>query len=186
MTNAENKHGNLTVLVVDDEANIRKTLSYCLAAENHTVIAVGNTADAIDEARRRSFDMAFVDLKLGEENGMDLIPDLLSESSWIKIVVITAHASIASAVEAMRRGATDYIVKPFTPDQIKLMTRHIGRIRQLETELAVLKEDMYRLGPEDRIQSDNAGMQRIIETARKAASSEAIVLLRGELCHQRQ
>jgi NtrC-family two-component system response regulator AlgB len=170
----------LSVLVVDDEANIRKTLSYCLAAEGHTVIAVGNPSDALDEARRRAFDMAFVDLRLGEEDGMDLIPELLANSPWTKIVVITAYASIESAVEAMRRRVTDYILKPFSPDQVKLMTRRIARIRELETEVASLKEDMQRFGPEARVQSRNPDMQRIIETARKSAASEAIVLIRGE------
>jgi len=177
---SENKTIPLSVLIVDDEVNIRKTLSYCLAAEGHTVIAVSNPADATEEARRRSFDLAFVDLRLGEENGMDLIPALLSDSPWTKIVVITAHASIESAVEAIKRGANDYIAKPFTPDQVKLLTRRIGRIRELETEIAALKEDVQRLGPEDRLQSLNAGMQRVIETAKRAASSEAIVLLCGE------
>ncbi|MBN1931511.1 MAG: sigma-54-dependent Fis family transcriptional regulator [Desulfobacterales bacterium] len=170
----------LQILVIDDEANIRKTLSYCLATEGHTVIAVSNPADAVEEAERRSFDMAFVDLKLGEEDGMDLIPVLLSDSPWIKIVVITAHASIETAVEAIRRGATDYIAKPFTPDQVKLITRRIGKIRELENEIAVLREDMHQLGPEDRLLSKNPGMQRVIETLRKAAASEAIVLLQGE------
>jgi len=178
--NGENKTIHLSILIVDDEANIRKTLSYCLATEGHMVIAVSNPADAAEEARRRSFDLAFVDLKLGQENGMDLIPILLSDSPWIKIVVITAHASIESAVEAIKRGAADYIAKPFTPDQVKFLTRRIGRIRELETEIAVLKEDVQRLGPEDRLQSMNAGMRRVIETAKKAASSEAIVLLCGE------
>jgi NtrC-family two-component system response regulator AlgB len=173
-------HKMLHVLVVDDEANIRKTISYCLAAEGHTVIAVSNPTDAIEEAGRRSFDMAFVDLKLGDEDGMALIPVLLADSPWIKIVVITAHASIETAVEAMKKGATDYIAKPFTPDQVKLITRRIGKIRELETEIAVLKEDIQRIGPEDRLQSRNPGMQRVIETARKAAASEAIVLLQGE------
>jgi NtrC-family two-component system response regulator AlgB len=170
----------LNVLIVDDEANIRKTLAYCLAAEGHTVISVSNPTDAIEESRRRSFDLAFVDLKLGEEDGMDLIPVLLSDSPWTKIVVITAHASIESAVEAMRRGATDYIAKPFTPDQVRQLTHRIGRIRELETEIAALRENMQRLGPEDKLQSKNAGMRRVIETARKAASSEAIVLLCGQ------
>ncbi|MFH1135355.1 MAG: sigma-54 dependent transcriptional regulator [Pseudomonadota bacterium] len=170
----------LDVLVVDDETNIRKTLSYCLAAEGHSVIAVSNPADAAEEARRRSFDLVLVDLKLGEENGMDLIPVLLADSPWTKIVIITAHASIESVVEAMKRGAADYIARPFTPDQVKLLTRRIGRIRELETEVAALRENMHRLGPEDRLQSKNAGMQRVIETAKKAASSEAIVLLCGE------
>ena len=178
--NSDNTYAHLSILIVDDEANIRKTLSYCLAAEGYTVIAVSNSADALEEARRRSFDLAFVDLKLGEENGMDLIPILLSDSPWTKIVVITAHASIVSAVEAIKRGATDYIAKPFTPEQVKLLTRRISRIRKLETEIAALKEDMHRLGPEERLQSLSVGMQRVIETAKKAASSEAIVLLCGE------
>jgi NtrC-family two-component system response regulator AlgB len=80
----------------------------------------------------------------------------------------------------MKRGATDYIAKPFTPDQVRIMTRKIGHIRKLETEIATLRQNMQRLGPEDRLQSKNTGMQRIIETAKKAAPSEAIVLLCGE------
>jgi two-component system, NtrC family, response regulator AlgB len=179
-TNNDKKSPLLHILIVDDEANIRKTLSYCLEAEGHSVIAVSNPVDAAEEARRRSFDLAFVDLKLGDENGMKLIPVLLSDSPWIKIAVITAYASIKSVVEAMRRGATDYIAKPFTPDQVKLVTRRIGKIRELETEIAAIREDMQRIGPEDRLESKNAGMQRVIETAKKAALSEAIVLLCGD------
>jgi two-component system, NtrC family, response regulator AlgB len=180
ITNSDDKSTPLRVLIVDDEANIRKTLSYCLEVEGHNVSAVSNPIDAAEEARRRSFDLAFVDLKLGDENGMKLIPVLLSDSPWIKIAVITAYASIKSAVEAMRRGATDYIAKPFTPDQVKLVTRRIGKIRELETEIAAIKADMQRIGPEDRLESKNAGMQRVIETTKKAALSEAIVLLCGE------
>jgi NtrC-family two-component system response regulator AlgB len=176
----EKKPTHLSILIVDDEANIRKTLSYCLVDEGHTVIAVSNPADAVAEAKRRFFDMAFVDLKLGEEDGMDLISTLLSNSPWTKLVVITAHATIESAVEAMRRGVSDYIAKPFTPDQVRILTQRIGRIRELETEIVTLKEDIHRMGPEERLQSNNTGMKRVIETARKAASSEAIVLLQGE------
>jgi NtrC-family two-component system response regulator AlgB len=174
------KTSSMNILVVDDDGNIRKTLSYCLAAEGYTVIAVSNPDDAVEEAKRRSFDIAFVDLKLGEANGMDLISLLGSASSWTKVVVITAYASIETAVEAMRRGATDYIAKPFTPDQVRMLTRRIGRVRELEIQVAALKEDMQRLGPEAQLQSRNSGMQRVIEMARKAAPSEAIVLLRGE------
>ncbi|MDF1545170.1 MAG: sigma 54-interacting transcriptional regulator [bacterium] len=165
---------------MDDEANIRKTLSYCLAKEGHTVIAVSNSADALEEAKRRSFDLAFVDLKLGNANGLELIPGLLSDSPWMKIVVITAHASIESAVEAMKRGATDYIAKPFTPDQVRLMAKRIAHIRELESEVAGLKDDIRRTRPEIRLQSNNPTMQRTLETAKTAASSEAIILLQGE------
>jgi NtrC-family two-component system response regulator AlgB len=174
------KTSRLSVLIVDDEPNIRKTLSYCLSAEEHSVVAVSNPVDAVEEARRRSFDLVLVDLKLGEEDGMQLIPILLSDSPWTKIVVITAHASVESAVMAMRHGATDYIVKPFTPDQVKLLARRIGQLRRLETEIAALREDMQRLSPEDRLQSSSVDMQRLIETAKKAAPSLAIVLICGE------
>jgi len=171
----------LAILIVDDETNIRKTLSYCLEAEGHSVISVSNFTDAINEAKRRSFDMAFLDLKLGKDNGMDLIPIILSDSPWIKIVIITAYASIESAVESIKRGATEYIVKPFTTDQIKLVTLRISRIRQLENQVVTLKENMQSLGREDSpFQSENALMQRFMETAKKAAPSEAIILLRGE------
>ncbi len=170
----------LNILVIDDEANIRKTLAYCLSAEGHMVTSVSNSADAVQEARRRSIDVAFLDLRLREENGMELIPILLTDSPWIKIIIITAHASIETAVEAIRKGAADYIAKPFTPDQVKLITRRMEKLRELETEITALKENLQRSGPEDRLQSLNPGMQRVIETARKAAASEAIVLLRGE------
>jgi two-component system, NtrC family, response regulator AlgB len=169
----------LNVLIVDDEANIRKTLAYCLGAEGHAVIAVSNGPDALEEARRHAFDLIFVDIKLGAESGLELIPAILSDSPRAKIVVITAFASIESAVDAMRCGATDYIAKPFTPDQVRLLTRRIGNLHRLETEIAALRQDMQRLGPEDRLQSKNAHMQRVIETARKAAPSEAIILLCG-------
>ena len=170
----------LKILIVDDETNIRKTLSYCLSAEGHTVVAVSNPSDAMEESRRLVFDMAFLDLRLGDESGMDLIPALLADSPWIKVVVITAYASIESVVEAMHRGAADYLAKPFSPDQVKLVAGRIARIRELETQVAALKENMQRLGPEDRLQSGNPGMQRVMEMARKAAPSDAIVLLQGE------
>jgi two-component system, NtrC family, response regulator AlgB len=146
----------LNVLVVDDEANIRKTLSYCLKAEGHSVIAVSNSMDAIDEAKRHSFDMAFLDLRLGDEDGMELIPILLAEAPWIKIVVVTAYASIDTAVEAMRRGAADYIAKPFTPDQVKLLAGRMARIRNLENQIASLQENIHQIGPQAGFHSQNS------------------------------
>jgi NtrC-family two-component system response regulator AlgB len=126
---------SLTILIVDDEDNIRKTLAYCLEREGHQVVAVSNPADAVVEVRRRSFDLAFVDLRLGPEEGMELIPVLRSDSPWTKVVVITAYASIETAVEAIRRGAADYIPKPFSPEQIRQLTRRFSRIRELEKEI---------------------------------------------------
>ena len=170
----------LQILVVDDEVNIRKTLSVCLETEGHKVFGVSNFQDALIEASHRSFDLAFVDLRLGTEDGLDLIPALLAASPWLKIIVITAYASIDTAVEAMRRGATDYIPKPFTPTQVKLAVQKTFQIRTLEQKVAALQEDLGRSNPEIKLDSTSPVMQRAVNLARQAAPSEATILLRGE------
>jgi NtrC-family two-component system response regulator AlgB len=170
----------LNILVVDDEANIRKTLSVCLETEGHKVIAVSNFQDALTEATQRSFELAFVDLRLGTEDGLDLIPALLTTAPWLKIIVITVYASIDTAVEAMRRGATDYIPKPFTPAQIKLAVQKVFEMRSLEQRIATLQEDLGRAHPEIDFSSANPAMQRVVNLARQAAASDATILLRGE------
>jgi len=179
MTNSDNKPAHLSVLIVDDEANIRKTLAVCLESRGHRVTSVSNAKDARTEADRQVFDLSFVDLRLGTENGLDLIPILLAACPWIKIVVITAYASVDTAVEAMRRGATDYIPKPFTPKQVELVTDRVATVRSMEQRIATLKEDLERLHPEVTFTSQHPIMQRAIELARQVAPSEAVVLLRG-------
>jgi NtrC-family two-component system response regulator AlgB len=180
MTNPTTTGAPINILVVDDEGNIRKTLAICLEAEGHRVATVGNYQDAVTEASRRTFHMAFVDLRLGTDSGLDLIPVLLSGSPWMKVVVITAYASIDTAVEAMRRGATDYIPKPFTPAQVLLAVRIVEEVRTLEQKVAVLREDLERATPEVGFSSDSPAMQRAMEIARQVAPTGAAVLLRGE------
>src|SRR5512139_1190659 len=159
----------LNILVVDDEGNIRKTLSICLEAEGHRVTAVSNFQDAVAEASRRTFYMAFVDLRLGTASGLDLIPVLLSGSPWMKIIVITAYASIDTAVEAMRRGASDYIPKPFTPAQVMLAVHKALETRTLEQKLTALQEDLVRSHPEIDFCSASPVMQRAINLAHQVA-----------------
>ena len=170
----------LQVLVVDDELNIRKTLTVSLETEGHKVTAVSNFQDALAEASHRSFDLAFVDLRLGTDDGLDLIPALLAATPWLKVIVITAYASIDTAVEAMRRGATDYIPKPFTPAQINLAVRKVFEVRSLEQKVAALQEDLGRQHPEIDFSSSSPLMQKAVNLARQAAVSEATLLLRGE------
>ncbi len=169
----------MNILIIDDEANIRKMLALCLETSSHRVTAVSNGKDAQTEAGRQVFDLAFVDLRLGTENGLDLIPALLGISPWLKLVVITAYASIDTAVEAMRRGAADYLAKPFTPDQVRLVTERAAALRGMEQRIASLKEDLARLHPEATFNSQHPGMQQAIALARQVAASEAVVLLRG-------
>lgn len=178
--NSPAENPTLHILVVDDEINIRKTISVCLETEGHVVTAVSNFKDALAEASRRSFDLAFLDLRLGTEDGLNLIPALLAATPWLKIIVITAYASIDTAVEAMRRGASDYIPKPFTPAQITLAVRKVFEVRTLEQKVAALQEDLGREHPEIVFSSASPAMQRAVNLARQAAAAEATILLRGE------
>jgi len=171
---------SLNILVVDDELNIRKTLSVYLETEGHKAVAVSNYQDAVSENSRRSFDMAFVDLRLGQESGLDLIPVLLAGSPWIKIVVITAYASIDTAVQAIKKGATDYLPKPFTPAQVKLVVDKVVEVRSLEQQIDTLQSNLNRMNPELDFTSSSPAMQRTIELMRQVASTDSIVLLTGE------
>ncbi|MBI5248556.1 MAG: sigma-54-dependent Fis family transcriptional regulator [Desulfomonile tiedjei] len=170
----------LNILVVDDESNIRRTLSLCLESDGHRTVAVSNFQDAVTEASRMSFDIAFVDLRLGTADGMDLIPRLLASTPWLKIIIITAYSSIETAVEAIRRGASDYIPKPFSPAQVRMAVNKIAEIRSLEQRVAHLQEELGRSQPEMDFSSTNLEMQRVVHLARQVASTDVTVLLRGE------
>ncbi len=170
----------LNILIVDDEINIRKTLSVCLEAEGHGVVAVSNFEDAAAQSAARSFDLAFVDLRLGAADGLDLIPLLLAKNPGLKIIVITAYASIDTAVEAMRRGAADYIAKPFTPAQVKLAVGKASEVLSLEQRVSQLQESLDRSSPELDFSSGSPLMQQSLALAHKVAAAESTVLLRGE------
>src|SRR5215510_2457036 len=95
---------NLRVLVIDDEKNIRATLSICLEQIGCQVTAVSTVASALTALAQQTYDLAFVDLRLGESSGLDLIPKLFAEAPNLLVVVITAYATIDSAVEAIKHG----------------------------------------------------------------------------------
>jgi len=170
----------LNVLVVDDETNIRKTISICLEIEGCQVRSVSNFDDAVNEIKENVFDVAFLDLRLGTRNGLDLIPYLQFHSPRAKIVIITAYASINSAIEAIRLGATDYIPKPFTPAQIKMVIGKINEIADLQGQIEYLRSSLTANVPEIDFSTQNAAMQKIIAIAREAATSSANILLKGE------
>ncbi|MBF0495906.1 MAG: sigma-54-dependent Fis family transcriptional regulator [Deltaproteobacteria bacterium] len=171
---------SLNILVVDDEPTIRKVLTMALEAEGHQVTAVSNAKDASIEANRRYFDLALVDLRLGAESGMDLITVFRAACPWMKSVIITAYASIDTAVEAMRRGAFDYLPKPFTHDQVVVLVRKVARIRTLEQKVETLQEALSQAAPEAELSSRSPAMLRVLAMARQVADSEATILIHGE------
>src|SRR5450755_424333 len=116
---------HLSVLVVDDEKNIRQTLRICLESMEADVSEASSSTAALEAMRRTVFDVVFLDLRLGTDSGLDVITQLLAENPNVAIIVVTAYATVETAVEAVRRGAWDYLPKPFTPAEIRHLLERI-------------------------------------------------------------
>ncbi|MGO8688476.1 MAG: sigma-54-dependent transcriptional regulator [Thermoguttaceae bacterium] len=170
----------MNILVIDDDASLRRTLRTSLEVMGHQPAEARNGAQALELLGRRPFDMALLDLRLAEEHGLDLLPRLLVLAPGLHVVVVTAYATIETAVEAMRRGAFDYLPKPFTPEQLRLLLERIGQLRRLQSQVEDLEEQVRAVVPEADLQTAEPAMRDALEVAFKAAASEATVLLRGE------
>lgn len=170
----------MRILVVDDEKNIRRTLMLALETMGHESMAVENGASTIEELKAGKYDVVFLDLKLSQESGLDVLQEVLRVSPSTAVIMVTAYASIDTAVEAMRRGAFDYLPKPCTPDQIRQALAHVERTRRLETRVAELESRVATEGPEIDLHTESDAMRRALEVAFKAANSDSTVLLLGE------
>jgi NtrC-family two-component system response regulator AlgB len=170
----------MRVLVVDDERNIRRTFSLALESMNHQVSTASSGRDAVDELKRANFDVVFLDLKLSQESGLDVLEEIVRVSPQSFVVIVTAYASVETAVEAMRRRAFDYLSKPCTPEQIRHVLSNVERTKTLERRVADLESRLVASGPEIDISTGSPAMRKALDVALKAAQSEATVLLFGE------
>src|SRR4051794_25044484 len=170
----------MRVLIVDDEPNIRRTLRVALEASGHSVSEVGSGAEALRAVEQTPCDVALVDLRLGSESGLDLLEPLLGQLPRVAIVIITAHASVDTAVDAMRRGAFDYLPKPFTPAQVRAVLERVSQVRGLRDRAEGLADLVRSEIPEAELQSADPEVARVMELARRVAPSEAAVLIRGQ------
>ncbi|MBX9789370.1 MAG: sigma-54 dependent transcriptional regulator [Pirellulales bacterium] len=170
----------MNVLLIDDDDGLRRTTRLALEAMQHQVSEARGSSQALELAGHRKFQIALLDLRLAAESGLELLPQLLALAPGLQVVVITAYATIETAVEAMRRGAVDYLPKPFTPSQLRLVFDRIARVRRLESTVSELEERVRAAVPEVDLQTQEPAMQQTLEVAFKAAPSEAAVLLRGE------
>jgi NtrC-family two-component system response regulator AlgB len=168
------------LLLIDDEASLRRTLRTALESMGHRATEAVNRAQALDALARQRFDLAFLDLRLGRENGLDLLPQLLAAAPGLHVVLITAHASLDSAVEALRRGAFDYIPKPFTPNQLRVALDRSALVRGLRNRVAALEERVGQLAPDVELETEEPAVRKALEVAFRVAPTEATVLLRGE------
>jgi NtrC-family two-component system response regulator AlgB len=171
----------MNILIIDDDLGIRGTLGTALETMGHKVQTATSRATAEKEIRNESFEVAFLDIRLGSENGLDLLPDILRLSPRLAIIVITAYSSIETAVLAIQRGAFDYLAKPFKPAQIAQMLEKVAKTRQLETRISDLEGQLSKRGGDSElVESLDPNVQRLLEVAKKSASSEATILMLGE------
>ena len=170
----------MNILVIDDDASLRRTMRMSLEVLGHHPTEARDSTQALELLSHRPFDAALLDLRLAQELGLDLLPRLLNASPHLHVVVVTAYATIETAVEAMRRGAFDYLPKPFTPDQLRIVLERISKARRLQSHVEELEEQIHNVVPEVDLQTTETKMREALDVAFMTAATEATILLRGE------
>jgi two-component system, NtrC family, response regulator AlgB len=169
-----------TVLIIDDEKNIRHTLRVCIEGMGGEVGEAASAQAALEAIARTTYDVVFLDLRLGAQSGLDLIPQILAENPNAAIVVVTAYATVETAVDAMRRGAWDYLPKPFTPAQIRHLLDKVVAQRSLSARVADLEGRLRLEAPDVDLASAAPAMHSVLEVVSRAAQADVSVLFRGE------
>jgi len=169
-----------TILIVDDEPLIRATLAEYLSGEGFAVTACASGEEALAEAERRPYDVALCDVQLPGIDGIELLERLLQISPTTFVLLITAYATVESAVEAFQRGAHDYLMKPILLDEVAGKVRRLLAYRDLFLENQWLRRELSRAHQDECIIGRSPAMQRVFELVRKVAPTRSTVLLTGE------
>jgi len=170
-----------SALVVDDDPGVRQSLRLCLEADGARVLGVGSSSAALEALERGSFDLVLVDVWLGQDSGLDAIADIQRRQPSASIIVITALATFESAVVAMKRGAFDYLPKPFTPDQVRHAARRALEAARTKQQLAEAQVRLQEAGTDDDFfETASPRFQLMMAQARRVSSTDVPVLLRGE------
>jgi two-component system response regulator AtoC len=173
------------VLVVDDEESLRHMLVVLLKREGYEPTAVASGEAALAELERASYDVVLSDVRMPKLSGLELVDEIQRRKIPTTVILMTAFGSVDVAVEAMKRGAYDYISKPFRPDEIVLVLKKAEERERLFRENASLKQALAERGRDDArgvggIVSAGQRMQEILKTTRKIAEYKTTVLITGE------
>ena len=174
----ESAQKNGRILLVDDEPAILRTFRYCLEDEGYQVATAASAAQAESVLHSQVFDLCFLDLRLGEDNGLDVMAKMRVVATWMRVVIVTAHSAVDTAVDAMQAGAADYLVKPCSPDQLRMSAVKQLEMRQMAARLEVLEGEVKQ--PQTRGDSQSPEMMAVLETARQVAVTDANILILGE------
>ena len=170
-----------TALVVDDDVLMREFIVETLQRAGINVIHVGNGLEAKKVLEERDADLAFIDLKMPGMGGMELLRFMKENSVPTLAIMITAFGTVEQAVEAMKMGAYDFLMKPFSPEQVELIIKRAKELVSLHAQNAYLQEELGWMLPKGRqILGQSEAMRRLMNSIKQVAASSSTVLISGE------
>ena len=168
------------ILVVDDQRNMRATTAMILREAGHSVEEAEDGSAGIRRVAEESFDVVLTDLRMPEVDGMDVLRTVQRVAPETQVIVMTAYGTIESAVEAIRRGAYDFLAKPFKEDELLLRVGKAVEKRRLLGEVSLLAGELRRRDGLERIVGRSRAMQEVLERVARVAPTDATVLVSGE------
>ncbi len=179
-SSAQSSIDEFGILVVDDEFGVRDSLTRWLQEDNYRVGAAESAREALHQLEQAPWDIVLVDLKMPGMDGIELLQRIREIDDQIVVVIITAYATVDTAVEAMKIGAYDYITKPVDPDDISLLIKRALQHRTLSKENIRLKSNIRELQGEYQIIGKSPQIKHCLEMVATVADTESTVLIRGE------
>jgi len=167
------------LLIVDDELHVRESLSHWFAEDGYDVVTADSGKQALALLGRRSFDIVITDIRMPGMDGLELQHRILEVDPDLAIIVITAYASVPTAVQALKEGAYDYLAKPFDPEEMTRVVEKAWEKQRLRKENVLLRERIKGAGPR-LIVGDSTDMAAVMELVESVAPTETTVLIRGE------
>ena len=171
---------NRRILLADDEVTFRKTFAKVLVEEGMSVKEVGNGTDALDAITKERFAVAILDIRMPGADGIRVLREIMRIRPETRVIMITAYGTIEMAVEAVKLGACDYVMKPVVMDDILTKIRQNLRYMELQEENSQLKKELSARFDIGQIVGQSAAMQRVFEMIRKVAPTKSNVLITGE------
>ena len=168
------------VCVIDDQALMRESVTATLKSQDHQVFAFENAQEALTSIRQRSYDVVLTDLRLPGMDGVALLREMRRLGLDVPVVLMTAYASVETAVEAMKLGAFDYIQKPFNAEEIAILIERAVRERDLVRDNEVMRRTLEDLSRDRQLIGQAPAMKPILEKIQRVAQSSATVLITGE------
>ncbi len=168
------------ILLIDDDQSLRRVTEYNLMAKGFNVVAAASGKEGLTFFESHSPDLVVTDVKLGDMSGLDILTRIKKEAPDVPVIIMTAFGSIEMAVQAMNKGAFNFITKPFDRDTLTLSCEKALELRGLRSKTKLLANEINRLTGTQGIVSASSVMKELLDTASKAANSEATILISGE------